>query len=146
MRRLGGGAKVLALLRKPLVIVLEVAALGVVGAVAVALPQSPDDEAVGAFLARWPTVGRVTAALRLHEVTTTGWFLAVVAVALASLLVVQVDQWRRLRLLWGQRPDPRSMARASYRRVAPASACKRVPEAPRFRVTGRLGLLGSPTF
>ncbi|HET9597441.1 MAG TPA: cytochrome c biogenesis protein ResB [Anaeromyxobacteraceae bacterium] len=133
------------LLRKPVLVVGEVAALALAAALAAVLPQEPDLEAIGQFSHRWPVAARVVSALGLHRVTTSGWFLALVALALASLLVVQWEQWRRLARVWSARPEPNAFARAPYRKEL-ALAEGRATPAPRLVRRGRPGLLGSPIF
>ena len=135
----------LQLLRKPALVVGEVAALTLAAALAAVLPQEPDLQAIGAFAERWPLLSRAAAAVGLHRVVTSGWFLALVALAAASLLVVQREQWRRLLRVWPARPDPSVFARAPYRREV-ALAAGHAPPAPRLARRGRLGLLGSPIF
>lgn len=135
-----------AFLRRPRTIVAELAAIALSGALAASLPQTPDAEAVQAFAARWPALGRATSALGLHEVMTSRWFLALVAAALCSLLTVQWDQWRRVRRIFRERLEPANLARAPYRRAAAPASCRKVPERPVLSTTGRLGVLGSPVF
>ncbi len=139
-----GWAAAIAFVKRPAVVTAEVAAFGVAAAVVASIPQAPYDEEIAGFAARWPRLGAATGALRLHEVSTSGWFLAVVALCLASLVAVQVDQWRRLARLWRAALAPGAFARAPFRAEYPLAG--RVPPAPRFTTTGRLGLLGSPTF
>jgi cytochrome c biogenesis protein len=133
------------LLRKPALVVGEVAALALAAALAAVLPQEPDVQAIGQFSQRWPLAARVVSALGLHRVTTSGWFLALVALALCSLLVVQWEQWRRLARVWGARPEQNAFARAPYRKEL-ALPPERGAPAPRIVRRGRLGLLGSPIF
>lgn len=135
-----------AFLRRPRTIVAELASIAVAGALAASLPQAPDADAVRAFGEEWPALGRVTAALGLHEVMTSRWFLALVAAALCSLLTVQWDQWRRVRRLFRERLEPATLARAPFRRAAAPASCRKIPERPVLATTGRVGLLGSPVF
>lgn len=133
-------------LRRPVVIVSEVAALAIASGLAASLPQQPEASEVERFANAWPALGRVTAALGLHDMLTSWWFLALVAMCLLSLLAVQAQQWPRLRRTWRAAPDPAAFARAPYRREAPLDSAREVPAAPRLRSRGRLALLGSPVF
>jgi hypothetical protein len=136
--------KVSTVLRRPTVVVAEVAGLTTALALAAMLPQEPDAAAVAEFAGRWPAVAPVSHRLGLHGILTSGWFLALLAVAMLSLVAVQIEQWRRLRRVWGAPLDASSFARAQYRRELPLPADAVV--APRFRRSGRAGLLGSPVF
>jgi cytochrome c biogenesis protein ResB len=133
------------LLRKPALVVGEVAALALAAALAAVLPQEPDLEAIGKFSQGWPVAAKVVSALGLHRIVTSSWFLALVALALCSLLVVQWEQWRRLARVWPSRPEPNAFARAPYRKEV-ALAPGRAAPAARLVRRGRLGLLGSPIF
>ena len=135
-----------ALLRRPRWVLSVVAALALGAALAAALPQLPDAEAVERFRAGWPRVASLAATLGLFEVTTSWWFLVTVALAFVSLLAVQVEQWRRVRRTFGAPPPPASLAAAPLRLELPLSSCRRLPEAPLVTRSGRLGLLGSPIF
>jgi cytochrome c biogenesis protein ResB len=132
-------------LRKPALIIGEVAAISVASAVSTTLPQDNEVEELGRFAARSPGLARVTAALGLHGIIGSPWFLACVGLALLSLVVVQADQWRRLRRTWGSRLVPADLGRAQYRRELPVPPGK-AAGLPVLRRAGRLGLLGSPLF
>ncbi len=131
-------------LRRPALVVGEVLALGMASVLVAALPQEPDALGVAHFGRQWPLLGRLGAVLGLHSVVTSGWFLALVALAIASLTTVQVDQWRRARRAWSAPPGRAAMARAPFRRERDLAPGERSPE--RFVRTGRLGVLGSPVF
>jgi cytochrome c biogenesis protein len=133
------------LLRRPIVVVSEVAGLTSAVALAALLPQEPDAAAVTEFAARWPAVSPMSRTLGLHAILTSGWFLALLSLALLSLVAVQIEQWRRLRRVWGAPLEASWFARAPYRRELPLSH-DGYPVAPRFRRSGRAGLLGSPIF
>jgi len=136
----------LRLLRRPVVIVSEVSAIGLACALVAALPQEPDAAAVERFAAEQPGLARFTSALGLHDLITSPWFLVLVFSAFCSLLAVQVDQWRRARRLWGESLTPMAFARAPFRRELALEASKAPPAAPRLVRGGRLALLGSPVF
>ncbi|HEY6003160.1 MAG TPA: cytochrome c biogenesis protein ResB [Anaeromyxobacter sp.] len=133
-------------MRRPTTIIAELAAIALAGALAASLPQSPDAEAIRAFGERWPTLGRAAAALGLHDVMMSRWFLGLVGAALCSLLTVQWDQWRRVRRLFGEPIEAAALARAPFRREAAAASCKKIPERPVVASTGRVAVLGSPLF
>lgn len=135
-----------ATLRRPWLILTAVGALALGSALAASLPQQPDAEAIERFQAAWPRLAPVAAALGLHEVTTSWWFLALVGLAFASLLAVQVEQWRRVRRTFGAAPSLASLSAAPLKLELPRSACGRLPDSPRLERSGRLGLLGSPIF
>jgi hypothetical protein len=135
-----------AALRRPLLILSAVGALAVGAGLAASLPQQPDAEAVERFRTGWPLLAPVAGALGLHEVTTSWWFLALVGLAFASLLAVQVEQWRRVRRTFGAGPSLASLAAAPLRFELPVADCRRLPSAPLLQRSGRLGLLGSPLF
>lgn len=132
-----------ALLRRPALVVTEVVALASAVALAAIVPQEPDAAEIAQLGERWPALARATRALGLHSVLTSGWFLALLALATLSLLAVQVEQWRRVRRLWSARLEPSWFARAQFRRELPL---RRPPPAGRLRRSGRAGLLGSPVF
>jgi cytochrome c biogenesis protein ResB len=138
--------RALAALRRPLLIVVELLAISLAAVLTATLPQVPDDDRVAAFLASNGWLGQLTATLGLHDVTRSWWFLALLGLALSSLLAVQWEQWRRLRRQWGERLSPAAFARTPWRAEAPADGLPRLPEAPRLATTGRIGQLGSPLF
>jgi cytochrome c biogenesis protein ResB len=135
-----------ALLRRPVVIVTEVVAFGAGAALAASLPQQPDAEAIRRFAEASPLLGRMVAALGLHEIVTSLWFLALAGLCLLSLVAVQAQQWPRLGRTWRSRLEVGSFARAAFRRAVPIAAARAIPPAPRLSSAGRLGLLGSPVF
>lgn len=122
----------------------EVVAIGAGAALVAALPQDPDAAGIERFAAQWPVAGRVTAALGLHSIVRSGWFLALVASSTASLVLVQRDQWGRLRRLWSAGVRREAFADAPFRRERPLAPGEEPPES--FVRSGRLGLLGSPVF
>lgn len=133
-------------LRRPAVIAGEVVAFGAASAIAASLPQQPDAYGIQRFAARWPALGRVAAALGLHDVVTAPWFLGVVTACLLSLVAVQAQQWPRLRRAWAASPSTDTLRGAPFRRSAPLSEARSVPERPRLDTAGRAALLGSPVF
>ncbi len=135
-----------ALLRRPVLILSAVGSLAVGAGLAASVPQVPDAEAIERFRTGWPRLAPLAGALGLHEVTTSWWFLAIVALAFVSLLAVQVEQWRRVGRTFGAAPLLASLAAAPLRLELPLAGCRRVPEAPLLTRSGRLGLLGSPIF
>lgn len=132
-------------LRRPALIVTELAALATGSAVAVLVPQEPDGAEVARFAADWPALAAAFRALGLHSATTSPWFLAIAALALASLLAVQLEQWGRLRRTFLSDPAPEAFARAPFRVALPLDQA-RVPPEPVLERRGRAGMLGSPLF
>jgi hypothetical protein len=133
------------LLRRPALVLAELGALVAGAIVAASVPQSPDAEAIARFAAERPLLGRATAALGLHAVTTSGAFLAVVALCLASLVALQLEQWSRLPRLLRAPLTTAAFDRAQYRVETPLAAGRAAPP-PTLVRRGRLGLLGSPLF
>ncbi len=133
-------------LRSGRVIVAEILGLGVGALFAAGLPQEPDRASIADLASRRPALGHLLAALGLHRVVTSWWFLALVALATASLVAVQIDQWRRVFRTWGRAVSPGEVRGWSYRAELPLSRCRPAPPAPSFRTTGRIGQLGSPIF
>jgi hypothetical protein len=127
-------------------VVAELAALSLGFALAAGLPQQPEEDAVRAFASAWPWLGRLTAALGLHEVVTRWWFLGLVGLATASLVAVQLEQWRRVRRTFGGVPSRETLAAAPYRATLEPGAGAGGRAVPWQERSGRLGLLGSPVF
>ncbi|MBI5067481.1 MAG: cytochrome c biogenesis protein ResB [Deltaproteobacteria bacterium] len=132
--------------RRPAVIVSEVVAFAAGAALAASLPQQPDADAVKRFADGSPALGRIAAALGLHDITTSAWFLTLAGLCFLSLVAVQAQQWPRLFRAWRTRLEPATFGRAPFRRAVPLEAARAVPPAPRFEVSGRASLLGSPVF
>jgi cytochrome c biogenesis protein len=145
-RAASGVRGVAKLLRRPSFIVSEIAAVAAGATLAASLPQQPDLDEMRRFAEARPALGRLTAALGLHDVVTSAWFLVLVAMCFLSLVAVQAQQWPRLKRTWAGRLDAASFARAPYRRVVPVTSARSAPVVPRFSASGRLGLLGSPVF
>lgn len=133
-------------LRRPALIVAEVVAIAAAAAVAASLPQEPEAEQIRRFAEASPALARLTSALRLHSVLDSPWFLALVGLALISLALAQVDQWRHLFRVWRGPLDRESFARAPFRRERPVAESRAPPPSSLFVRSGRLGLLGSPIF
>lgn len=130
-------------LRSPRTIVGEGGAVAVAGVVSTIVPQAPTpSERVGWAIAH-PLASRLAGPLRLHDVFTSWWFLAIVTLAGASLAVVLVEQWRRLARELRRRPDPASFQAAPLRVefVRPARG-----GSTRIASRRRIGLVGSPLF
>ena len=122
------------LLRSPRMIVGELAAIAVAATLGAALPQA--GVATDAELARLHDSGPITAALvkkfALDHVFRSGWFLALTALAAASLSIVIVEQLRRVRAGWSARLIPAHFnsapLRAEFERPAPGRAAAEEPQ------------------
>ena len=143
-------------LRSPSVIVGELLALALVCSLGAALPQA--GTATQTELLRLRDAGPfVTALVRLFaldHIFHSGWFLAPTVLTCASLVVIVIEQLRRLRIQWSQ-----CLSEAHFRN-APLQAefaCEPImgTGAPAFTAPGpklhiwterRIGLLGSPLF
>ncbi len=134
------------LLRSGRLIVVELLAIGVFAGLAASLPQEPDADGIRRFAEAAPIAGAVTRALRLHSVLRSGWFFVTIALATASLLAVQYEQWRRVARLWRTPVGAAPFANAPYRRVLSIPAGRPVPDRPIVTTSGRIGVLGSPLF
>ena len=86
-------------------------------------------------------------ALGLDRIARTGWFLGLVLLSGASLVVVLAGQVRRARADWSRLPRPESFLGApllrEFMRTGPPPGGA---HATTIRLHGRLGLLGSPLF
>lgn len=139
------------LLRSPAVIVAEVAAIGALAAVGAVVPQQGAASAgeLARFHASWPLAAFLAEALAADRVFRSGWFLAITALATASLAIVVVEQIRRLRVTW-RLPATEAQLRAAPFRIdfeRPARAT--APGAGRrveVRTKGRAGLAGPALF
>lgn len=132
----------LAKLRSPRVIVAEVLAIGAASALGALLPQvGADASALTDVSPRLATLIHLAA---LDRVFQSAWFLALVLLALASLTVTQIDQWRRVARTWAAPVDVSHFASAQHRRVLTRTT--RGAASRRVRTEGRVGLLGSPLF
>jgi len=132
------------LLRSPWTITVELAGVALAGLAATLVEQHPTPTGRVRFGQEHPLLAPLVGALGLDRIFTSPAFLAVVALAAASLLVVVWEQWGRLRREW---PAPREAAfrSAPFRRewLRPASGA---PRGARVTTRGRLGDLGSPVF
>jgi cytochrome c biogenesis protein ResB len=133
-------------LRSGRLIIAELVLIGVAAGVAVSLPQEPDADAVRRFAEAFPRLGGVLGGLGLHRILVAWWFLGAVGLSTASLVSVQLDQWRRVARLWRAPVALASFARAPYRRELPLPRHRTLPDEPVLATTGRISLLGSPVF
>lgn len=133
----------LRLLRAPAVIIGDVLGIAVASLALVTVPQGGLRGDRLRFQAEHPALAPLVRLLGLDHVVESWWFLALIAIAAASLAAVQVQQWRRVIRGGAARLTPASFAAAVYRREL---TCGREPPAARFERRGRAGLLGSPLF
>lgn len=137
----------LRVLRRPRVIVAQVAVLTAALGLTTVVPQSTasDIAAFEAFCAHWPQWSVVVRAVGLDRVVGTWWFLALVALASLSLVLLQIEQWRGFVRLWRARPGRTDFVGADFRvqweRPATEGGLRE-----EIRSRGRLNLLGSPLF
>jgi ResB-like family protein len=130
-------------LRSPRTILLEGAGVTFAGVVSTAVPQRPTPTERVRWAVEHGLLEPAARALGLHAVFTAWWFLAVVALAAASLALVLVEQWRKL-LREGRRSPTEASLRTAPLRVEferPARGA-----AGRVRSRHRLGRAGSPLF
>jgi hypothetical protein len=135
-----------AILRRPALIVGEVLGIAVASAAAASFPQGIQAPEFQRLAASSPLLAQVLAALGFVDILSSSWFLGLVALSMASLTVVQLDQWSRLRRVWSAEVNGTSFARAPFRKDLPLPSRRPAPEAPLYSRSGRIGLLGSPLF
>lgn len=130
-------------LRRPSVIVAEVAAIAGACTVMTLIPQvfEASPLALRHFQADWPTLAALAHALWLDRMTEAPWFLVLVGLALASLTLVLVEQLRVLKRAWRRPPTEAALIgaplQATFDRRARGQAGLTLAQ------TGRLGLGGS---
>lgn len=133
------------LLRAPLLVVSEAAGIALAALISTAVPQAPSLTERTRFAAESPVLERAAAALGLHHVFSSPWFLALVLLAAASLLVVLMDQVKTLLREWRSTPAAGSFGAAPFRAEFMRPARGGAPS-ERIERTGRLGLAGSAVF
>lgn len=144
-------------LRSPKLIIGELGALAALCAIGAAVPQI--GSATDAELAWLRDGGPVAALVRtfaLDDIFHSVWFLVPVLFAAASLLVVVIEQFRRVRTMWSQRLTPAHFNSAPFRAeferpVAPAGLPGEPAGGPARNETRiwserRIGLTGSLVF
>ncbi|MCX6902659.1 MAG: cytochrome c biogenesis protein ResB, partial [Verrucomicrobia bacterium] len=130
-------------LRSPSVIVGEIVALALAGMLGASLPQA--GTASVESLVRLHESGPLWTALvkvfALDHVFRSAWFLTLTVLATASLWIVTVEQVRRLRVAWTQRPSPAHLQSAPFR-VEFERPARRMTMAPSIELwtEKRLGL------
>ncbi len=134
-------------LRKPKIIVAEVAAITAAGVLGAIIPQAGSgfEEASFAGIPTWITA--LVEALALDRVFSSIWFLAFVLLAACSLMLALSDQWRRAWRLWRRPVSWEHMANAPFRYEDDAQIS--APPSERCEIcqdSFRLGLWGSPLF
>jgi len=133
-------------LRSPATIVGELLALAVLGVLGATLPQagvaSPAE--VAHMRARGPVLASLVDHLALDHVFTSPAFLAVLGLATASLIIVVVEQVKRLRVQWVQVPSDAHFCQAPLR--AEFLRPVRGNSGTTVRIRGKAVLAGSPLF
>lgn len=140
-------------LRSPRVILGELAALGLVCALGAAVPQqgSATPEELARLHESGPAAAALVRWLALDHLFRSPLFLALAALASASLLVVVVEQWKRLRAQWRQPLSEAHFQSASFRAEFERPALRRGAAGQKAKeiqiwTERRWGLLGSPVF
>ena len=130
-------------LRKPRVIVGEVVAISLAIALMTGIPQVSESTALDRhrFAADWPLLANVAEILAFDRVTQAPWFLALVLAALASLLLVLVEQWRVLLRTWRRPLTEAALLGSPF--TAEFERPARQQAGVRLMQTGRIGLAGS---
>ncbi|WP_243285867.1 cytochrome c biogenesis protein ResB [Geothrix terrae] len=133
-------------LRRPAVIVAEILVITAACALGASLPQAGRSPAaqVASLRSHGAFASVLVERLSLDHVFTSGWFLGALAFATASLVIVVVEQTRRLRATWSQVPTEAHFRNAPFRLefTRPGQG----PASRSVRSRGRLGLAGSPLF
>ena len=134
------------LLRRPAIIVTEILVITAACALGASLPQAGRSTAaqVASLRSHGAFASALVGGLSLDHVFTSGWFLGALAFATASLVIVVVEQTRRLRATWSQVPTEAHFRNAPFRLefTRPGQG----PASRSIRSRGRLGLAGSPLF
>lgn len=137
-------ASVVRALRAPRAVIAELLAI-CAGALALAVvPQETDPAGHARFAEGSPRLATAARLLGLDQVLHAPWFLAAVALAACSLVLVQIDQWRRLARTWGAAPGDAGLASAPYRVSFVRPGVGGAMRQARRRRRG--GLLGAPVF
>jgi hypothetical protein len=129
-------------LRDPGTIVGSIGAIALAGVLGATLPQrAADPQRWARWSEDWPRAMAWGSAMGLDHVYETWWFLGLVLFAAASLVLVIVEQVRRLPREWRRAPAS-GFGNAPYRSTfdRPARGAPSVS----VRQSGRLGQLGSP--
>jgi hypothetical protein len=138
------------ILRAPAMIVGEIAAVAIAAALGATVPQAGAASAAG--LTSWreggPVVSALVDAFALDHVFRSWWFLGLVLLASASLLVVVIEQAKRLRVQWFRRLAvshfEQAPLRAEFER--PARGNGAAGASVRLWTEKRFGLAGSAVF
>ncbi len=135
------------LLRRPKVIVGEIAAVGFVSGAGVTLPLLVD---FVSLRQNHPMVVAVCRALGFDNLIGSLWFLIPLGLAGASLTQVVYGQLRRLPKAWSRVPTAEHFRsapfRAEFERPARASSPAGTAPTVEIRTSGRIAVTGSPVF
>ncbi len=148
-----GLLKVKRFLRSPVVIVGEIVAITIAGVLGASIPQAGTAslEELARLRLHGPMVVALINLFALDHIFRSAWFLAITLLASASLSIVIVEQFHRLRVTWSQRLTETQFGRAPFRAeferpakraAVPAEGVQKVE----IRTVGRLGLAGSLVF
>ncbi len=134
-------------------VVSEIVAIAVLGALGASLPQAgraPIEELIRVHQSG-PLLSALVDTFALDHVFSSAWFLAVTLLTAASLAVTVFDQLRRLRVTWSWPVTLEQMRdaplQAEFERAAnPVPATEERSPSVETRTRGRIGLMGSPFF
>lgn len=130
--------------RSPRTITAELVGVAALGALSTIVPQASDRAALLRFTSDHPTWATLAEAFWLDRIIHGPWMVVLLGLSSASLAVVVVELWRRVRREWPVPPPETVERRAQYTRVVRLD--RRVPVECSVRVEGRAGTLGSFAF
>jgi cytochrome c biogenesis protein ResB len=131
-------------LRSRSIIIAELLLVAAAGVILTLVPQEGDTETTpGRPLP--PLVARFSSLLALDHVLSSVWFSTLVALCSVTLGLVLWDQWRRVARVWGEQLTASHFHGAPFTSefVSPGGAG---PDRAEFRISGNVGILGTPIF
>ena len=136
------------LFRSPATIVGELLFITVLGGLGAALPQTGVATAkeIAHLRTHGPFITALVEGLALDHVFTSPAFLAALAMATVSLLIVLVEQFKRLWSQWHQVPNEAHFRNAPFRHEFSRPSSAACAASPVIHTRGRLSLAGSPLF
>lgn len=136
---------VLKTLRSRKLILAEVGAIALAGAILTMVPQvnGPVEENLQ-FIASYPNLSQVLSAVQCDRVLWSLWFLLILTVSSGSLSVVLSDQLRKASKIWRRAPRRSHFARAPFRVEFERAARSEKPAPVRLEQKGRVAVWGLP--
>ena len=136
---------VLKTLRSRKLILVEVGAIAIAGAILTLVPQAtgPATE-TAAFETAFPSLTPILQAIQFDRVLWSTWFLFILTLSCASLAVVLNDQFRKALKIWLRRPRPSHFARAPYRLEFERPARSDTAPVETLERRGRIAVWGLP--